>query len=929
MLLHGALIAGGFWILFAWVFARPLFDRAYLAESDLYEYYLPIFLSPLTTWSSFEFSGLPAFADPGDFTAYPLHFLFARVLGSWTGLIISAHVLAASFTYAYVYQHTRSRTAAAFSGLAYGLSEAMIEDTSHLGMLHAVTWLPLIALSIDKLRGAHPRRWVAIGAFALANCFLAGHPQPFLYVAYCSAAYALAGGIAERAGRTYALRVGGLFRLAALLSAIKGFPLVEASLYMTRQEVGYSQFVSHSNAPREMLSVLFPTVLHDGHEAPTYVGLGTLLLAGIGAARMRRDWRVAFWLVAAVVALLLGMGDSTPLARIAYWTLPLYGKFRIVARHLFIAALGTAILAGYAIAAIQDGALSRTAIRRTIAGFAIVFTGALLLAGPAHVGFENRAPLPWPLPIWHSGVWIQIGFAVLTSGAVAGFASRSRRIIWAPLLLIVLAADLLYAQPNQVTLKGLNLTTIPAEAVEPSVHALRLARALEPRHQRLLAIGGTGADAVAPAAFARLWRIPIAGGYGPMELLRYADLALMGTNGAVRPGILADGDAALDLLAVKYILVTPADVPAAETFDRNGVTWSTAGLGLPVGRDDCVVPYTRTLSLPLPDETAVSSIALVGHLRCAEDVPQGQELAGISAVGPDGAVHGEWSLRAGVNIAEQALADPAVHARAQHQAPPRFDPDPDAPWTFPARFDLQKPIAGGRIEIDDHSMRGWMVLDRLTLVDAGGRSYPQTIPQFLLGDRRRWREVERFSTSRITDRGADVDGIENNYTVYENLRALPRAWVVAKVEALPERDLLEAIRHSQLPDGARFDPRTDALVDEGQLPQPSTFPAGDTSAEVQRIDDGAVSVEVSTVGGGMLVLSDLWYPGWRARIDNTPAAVLRTDAALRGVIVPPGRHTVRFELVSLTRGAGMAASLLGLIIGLVLLVPRGRPRAAV
>lgn len=79
----------------------------------------------------------------------------------------------------------------------------------------------------------------------------------------------------------------------------------------------------------------------------------------------------------------------------------------------------------------------------------------------------------------------------------------------------------------------------------------------------------------------------------------------------------------------------------------------------------------------------------------------------------------------------------------------------------------------------------------------------------------------------------------------------------------------------------------------------------------------------------MLVLSDLWYPGWRARIDNTPAAVLRTDAALRGVIVPPGRHTVRFELVSLTRGAGMAASLLGLIIGLVLLVPRGRPRAAV
>ncbi len=926
VLLHGGLVAAGCWLFFAAVFARPLFARVYLAESDLYEYYLPLFLAPPATWSSFEFSGLPAFADPGDFTAYPLHFLFAHVFGSWTGLIISAHVLAASFTYAYVYHHTRSRTAAAISGLAYGFSEAMIERTPHLGTLHAFAWLPLIALSIDKLRGAHPRRWIAIGAFALANNFLAGHPQAFVYTTYCAAAYAVGGGVAERAGRGYAARVAGLFVLAALLSAIKMFPLVEASLYVARQEVGYGQFVSHSNTPREMLSMLFPTVLHDGREAPTYVGLATLLLAGIGAVRARREWRPAFWIAAAVLALLLGMGPATPVATIAYAVVPLYMKFRIVARHLFIAAFGAAVLAGYGIAAVQQGWLSRARAGRALAVYAaVVAAGALLLATLPGVQFENRAPLPWTLPIWHSGVWIQLGIALLTMIVVAGFASGRRRAVWAPALLLVLAIDLLYAQPNQVTLTGLNLTTIPAEAVEPSVHTLRLASTLAPGQQRLLSIGGTGSDAVAPGAFARLWRIPIAGGYGPMEMLRYSDLALMGTNGAVSRAVLADSDAALDLLAVKYVLVKPDDAPAPQTFDRNGMTWSREPLDLSIGRDDCSVPYSRSLSLPLPDNVAVSSVSLVAHLRCAENALQGQEVDRIEAVAQDGTVHGSWSLHAGVEIAEQGLADPALRARARHQAPPRFDPDPAALWTFETRLDLVEPIKGGHIEIEDPSMQGWTVLDKLTLVDTGGHPHPQTAVDLFLHDARRWREVEQFSTSRETDRGADVDaGGEERYTVYENLRALPRAWVASAIKALPEHDLLAAVRHSRLPDGTRFDPRTTALVDEGRLPQVSTFPQGDTSAPVRRIDDSSVTVDVSTAGGGMLVLSDVWYPGWRARVDDTPATVLRADGALRGVIVPPGRHTVVFELVSPTRLAGAGTSLLGVAIGLVLLVSRRR-----
>ena len=139
------------------MFARPLLDGTLLAESDLYEYYLPVFLAPITTWSSYEFAGLPVFADPGDSVWYPPHFLFARVIGSWTGLAISAHALASSFMFAYVYKITRSRAGAAVAGLALGLSEAMVERLPHMATLH-VLWPGYPCCCWPSRRpGPHPR----------------------------------------------------------------------------------------------------------------------------------------------------------------------------------------------------------------------------------------------------------------------------------------------------------------------------------------------------------------------------------------------------------------------------------------------------------------------------------------------------------------------------------------------------------------------------------------------------------------------------------------------------------------------------------------------------------------------------------------------------------------------------------------------------
>ena len=133
---------------------------------------------------------------------------------------------------------------------------------------------------------------------------------------YFTALYALVGGLAQGLDRRYWASVVAMFVLSGALASVKAIPLVEASAVMTRQEVNVGQFVGHGNTPPELLSILFPTILHDGREAPTYVGLTTLALAIIGITLFRRNWRIAFWTTVAAFAVLMGAADATPLPRV-------------------------------------------------------------------------------------------------------------------------------------------------------------------------------------------------------------------------------------------------------------------------------------------------------------------------------------------------------------------------------------------------------------------------------------------------------------------------------------------------------------------------------------------------------------------------------------------------------------------------------------
>src|SRR4029078_4456355 len=107
----------------------------------------------------------------------------------------------------------------------------------------------------------------------------------------------------------------------------------------------------------------------------------------------------------------------------------------------------------------------------------------------------------------------------------------------------------------------------------------------------------------------------------------------------------------------------------------------------------------------------------------------------------------------------------------------------------------------------------------------------------------------------------DVAG-EIDVTVFENRRALPRAWMVEAVTPMPEAEAIRAVKTSRSPDGTAFDLRHAALVDSSHVPSTLTFSPGASAVSVGRIGDGVIDIRVISQGGGFLVLMEKVYPGW-------------------------------------------------------------------
>jgi hypothetical protein len=85
----------------------------------------------------------------------------------------------------------------------------------------------------------------------------------------------------------------------------------------------------------------------------------------------------------------------------------------------------------------------------------------------------------------------------------------------------------------------------------------------------------------------------------------------------------------------------------------------------------------------------------------------------------------------------------------------------------------------------------------------------------------------------------------------------------------------------------------------------------------------AMTYTVETSQNGLLLLSEIWYPAWKATIDGQNTEVLRVNFSLRGVVVPSGKHTItlRYDSDAFRSGAWISlATLTFTTFGIIMLV---------
>ena len=155
------------------------------------------------------------------------------------------------------------------------------------------------------------------------------------------------------------------------------------------------------------------------------------------------------------------------------------------------------------------------------------------------------------------------------------------------------------------------------------------------------------------------------------------------------------------------------------------------------------------------------------------------------------------------------------------------------------------------------------------------------------------------------ERVAAEDGLE----IYRNKKALPLAYVSGAVQAMsgPEA-IFDALRQPEFMPGAVV--YTEAAP-AGALP---STPGLAGTAEILTRTGTHVKLRVHADRAGALVLSDAYFPGWRATVNGAGAGIFPAYYAFRGVLVPAGDSDVEFTYAPRSFQIGLWISVVTLLL---------------
>ncbi len=162
---------------------------------------------------------------------------------------------------------------------------------------------------------------------------------------------------------------------------------------------------------------------------------------------------------------------------------------------------------------------------------------------------------------------------------------------------------------------------------------------------------------------------------------------------------------------------------------------------------------------------------------------------------------------------------------------------------------------------------------------------------------------------------APFDGLDARLTgtigkdlIYTDDAAMPRAWLTPEWETIERAHVLKRLAD---PD---WSPATTALLETSPEWHSASQPADGSPETVQyrRKHDGHCILDVAAARPGILVFTDVWYPGWSASIDARSTPVFHVDHLFQGVAVPAGHYRIEFRYTPGWRWGCVFLPILGL-----------------
>jgi hypothetical protein len=876
-----------------------------MAVADVIRMYVPwkmlyrraLLSGEIPFWNPYNFSGVPLMANGLSQVFYP-PCLINVLMGGEIGytIFLSIHQVFTGLGMFFLLRRFRLSPPSATAGsVTWMLCGYMTVWLGWFSIIATLAWLPWLFLTTDWLISSGDKKAMGGLALVVGLSLLAGHPNYAYYNFLSIGAYATFCLISVKISWFIRLKRFGQFlvgsMLGFLLASVQIFPLLEYASLSPRGSISIDQLLGSALPFRHLITLIIPNFFGDVNhywgagnyvEFTGYVGLASFVL--ILFCFLHPDFikrkTLIFFILLAIVVLYLATGGwlNRPLSLI-----PGYTSFRALQRLLSIWSFSAAVLTAWGIETLLHSVSWRRTFLKCLCLFIIVmsFLGLLnleklssFLAQQYRVEPLDRGLLQRPLV-----VFAITGFAALLLLFIHTIRTSWTRIFYFFPSLIILIDLILFAREY--------LPVVDTEMRYP----------ITPGIAYLISNRDEG----------RLIRF----GSGPLES------PLIPNTGLVYGLEDIDGIGSFSLVNYNRLigLAESERVYYAASYNTLGNLRKMESLDSPIL--DLIGATFLISEEALPDKESY-------QVECDQVV--GEILAG-EEIGQTFHVEGDELFRVDLSLATFARPNEGFVEIVLRT-------DPSADTAITSEIVDVSTIADNRYfeftfpPISTENRRDFYIGIKSLDGQPGNAITVWSNSQNVYQGGAFWRDGERTDGDLCFQAYTKeiVDGWKHTYAgsdmvIYRNTQSLPLAFIVGEVHDVRDENARQDVLASQT-----FDPLHQAILLDTNDVQTDVDVRGEVHILERTLTKLILEVTVNSPSntGGLLVIRQNDYPGWRAWVDEERVEILIVNLTYQGLFLKDGTHEVKMQFIPKFFYVEIALSTMSVLMIFLLFFPKTR-----